>query len=103
MRLKDDSVNPFGMRPELMLALLVADDEYRTIGIELVITSLNDAAHSEKSKHYQGAAADLRTRTLPEEVSPESMGERIRRRLNKHYDVVVEPTHIHIEYDPRRP
>lgn len=101
MRFKDDSINPAGIRPELVLALFIADQVYAIHGTELVITSLVDGRHSHTSLHYAGCAADLRTRNLPESKR-QTVAEEIKARLNRHYDVLFEGDHIHMEYQPRR-
>jgi len=63
---------------------------------ELVITSTYEGAHSEGSLHYADLAVDIRkTRSCGIIVS------KIRAYLGKDYDVVLEATHIHIEYDPK--
>jgi len=36
-------------------------------GIELIVTSIMDGKHASDSRHYQGRAADLRTRHLSDE------------------------------------
>lgn len=103
MRLKDDSVNPVGLRPELLFAIMVAKDVYLNRGYELVITSLNDATHSETSLHYSGCAVDLRTTVINPNEDWDSVARQIKRRLNKHYDVLNEHNHIHIEWQARKP
>lgn len=103
MRLKDDSINPMGLRPELLFAIMVAKDVYTKRGYELVITSLNDATHSETSLHYSGCAVDLRTTVIHPNEDWDQVALMIARRLNKHYDVVNEHNHIHIEFQPRKP
>lgn len=104
MRFKDVSVVVHGVQPELILALYVADEVYREAGVEegIVITSMNDATHSETSLHYAGAAADIRIRSLPDSMSPAQTAKAIKARLTVDFDVVVEADHIHIEYQPRR-
>lgn len=97
---KDDSINP-NINPEIMIALFIAAHQYNEVGVEMVWTSGRDGKHSNKSKHYRGDAVDLRIWNLPDDVSPKEMAQRIRSKLNHHYDVVLEKTHIHIEYDPR--
>jgi hypothetical protein len=73
------------------------------------ITSLCDGTHGENSKHYTGYAIDVRIRDIStlyptdrKYLSNEVTGfaNRIQRRLGSDYDVVLEKTHIHIEYDP---
>ena len=102
MFLKED-VDPTALRPELIIAILVAQEVYRLYGRELVITSLNDSRHSLTSLHYAGAAVDIRTNHLDlSEPQKDEIREKIRERLPRHYDVVLESDHLHIEYQPRR-
>jgi hypothetical protein len=98
MRFKDESVDPSSLKPQLLLALIIAEQVYQEENIELVITSLNDAIHMETSLHYDGGAADLRSYTLSD---PPKTAAKIKARLNKHFDVVVESDHIHMEYQRR--
>ncbi len=100
MRLKS-SVKCIALRPELTLALIVVDGVYRRHGTECVVTSLNDSKHSKTSLHYSGAAADIRTRTLPAHLR-QTVRDEISTRLTTDYDVILESDHIHIEYQPRR-
>lgn len=103
MRLKDDSVNIMGLRPELLFAIMVAKEVYLNQGYDLVITSLNDAEHSETSLHYSGCAVDLRTTVINPNEDWDRIARQIKRRLNKHYDVINEWNHIHLEFQPRQP
>ena len=100
MRLKPE-VNPSALRPELLLALVIADRIFDEQDYECVVTSLNDSAHSETSLHYAGAAVDLRIRHLSDNHAL-IIAEKIRESLNRDYDVLLELDHIHIEYQPRR-
>ena len=76
-------------------------------GADITITSVCDGNHKEGSKHYEGNAFDLRTwdpdkpigTQLPSEVKIRLMT-KLTEVLGVDYDVVVEPTHLHIEYDP---
>lgn len=100
MKLKDSTVNPFGMTAELLFGLIIADQVWKENGKELVVTSLNDGKHSVTSLHYSGNAADLRTRYFSD---PELIAGLLREKLqNTDYDVVVESGHIHFEYQPKR-
>lgn len=102
MRLKK-GVDPIALRPEMLLALIVADRVYQKHGQELVITSLNDSRHGPTSLHYAGQAADLRTRVFADVLVP-VVAQDIREALgnNPDYDIVVEANHIHMEYQPKR-
>lgn len=101
IRLKH-SVNPIGVRAEMILGLMVAEDVYTDYGHECVVTSLNDSTHSKTSRHYQGMAADLRTRHLPSDGVAKNITDEIRKRLGRHYLVIFEHNHIHIGYQPQK-
>ena len=99
MRLKNSSVDPKGITPELFLALLEADRLYKKAGAkEVVITSMNDSKHMKGSKHYCGNAADLRIWNVR---SPEKVCRTLGVSLGDDYDVILEHNHIHLEYDPK--
>lgn len=97
--LKDDSINPSNLSPQCLLAIIVVDQVLESYDADLVITSLNDAKHSQTSLHYRGDAFDVRVWEVPHQV--EDVAQDIRDALNKHWDVVVESDHIHVEYQPR--
>jgi hypothetical protein len=103
MKLKS-GVRITGLRPEMLLALVTANDVYRSHDRDLVVTSLLDGAHSRTSLHYSGCAADLRTTAahIPRSTV-EAIAADIRKALTADYDVIVEPDHIHLEFQPRRP
>jgi hypothetical protein len=89
-----------GIKPEIVMACLVADAVYSVHGHSMTITSVVDSKHSAKSLHYIGHAVDLRTRDLEGEEA-QIIAADIKSRLTDDYDVVVESDHIHIEYQPR--
>ena len=90
-----------GVRPEMVLGLMVADAAFESAGYPMIITSLLDGKHSATSLHYAGCAADLRTRHIPENIRPK-VAERLKKFLGKDFDVVLEKSHIHVEWQPRR-
>ena len=90
-----------GLRPETLLGVMVASNTYHNHDSELIITSGVDGKHSHTSLHYAGCAFDCRIRHLPEGKAKE-IADEIRSRLTEDYDVILETTHIHIEYQPRR-
>jgi len=63
---------------------------------EMVITSTYEGDHSEGSLHYADLAVDVR-----KTISFKLIIVKIKAYLGKDYDVVLETTHIHIEYDPK--
>jgi hypothetical protein len=89
------------LTPQIVLALMVADQEYRKSGFNLVVTSISDSKHGIGSLHYSGQAADLRTRTVPVKHR-QSLRDTIARMLGPEFDVVLESDHIHLEYDPQQ-
>lgn len=99
--LKNDTVRP-GNDIGLLIAILTAYDVYRNYDIDFIITSLNDSTHSQKSLHYADRAVDIRTKNIPESIGAYTIVKEIQDRLNKHYDVILENTHIHIEFQPQR-
>jgi hypothetical protein len=100
MKLKH-GVKLTGVRPELIIGLRVADGVWRDFGQELVVTSLLDGHHSSRSLHYAGFAADLRTRYFEADKKRE-VSDALEDALPDDFDVVLEGTHIHLEYQPCR-
>jgi hypothetical protein len=99
MRLKP-GVRVLGIKPELLLAIMIAERAFHPN--ELVITSLMDGTHSRGSEHYTGMAFDARTRDVAESRAKE-LAHSIGAALGSDYDVILEPSHLHIEYDPKAP
>jgi len=92
-----------GMDSAIILAAIVADGVWQELGVTagVTLTSGTDGKHSARSLHYAenspnglARAIDLRTWN----VDPHAAAEKLRKRLNSHFDVVVESTHIHLEY-----
>jgi len=99
IRLKE-GVKAAGLRPEAMLAIIVALSVYQEFGYELVITSLVDGKHSRGSLHYSGAGIDTRTRHMVD-AHKKQVADEIQVRLGPDFDVVLEKDHIHIEFQPK--
>ncbi len=89
-----------GIRPETLLAVMVAERAYNQAGHELVVTSCVDGKHGRGSLHYSGAAVDLRTRDVPSDAMQEIVAE-IREALGADFDVILETDHLHIEYQAK--
>ena len=86
-----------GIMPEIVLALVVADQVYTQLGHDLVVTSVIDGKHMRASIHYIGGAVDLR---LPGDDGIAARN-RIALRLGGDYDVILESNHIHVEWQPK--
>lgn len=91
--------DPFGLRPEIMLALLAVQDVEHAHGLEVYITYYRGGEHSEGSLHYGGSGIDV------DEINDKNklLANKVRERLPDCYDVVNEGSHVHIEYQPKEP
>lgn len=78
-------------------ALSKVDYFFRKEGEEAVITSTFEGDHSPSSLHYADLAFDLRK----PKRNKAAIGQELKIILGKDFDVVVEKTHYHIEYDPK--
>jgi hypothetical protein len=94
-------VSVAGLRPEMLVALMAAQEVYRELGQPLVVTSAVDGRHSITSLHYAGCAVDLRTRDLGESTATTAR-DMIAHALPEDYDCILEKDHIHLEWQPRR-
>lgn len=98
MKIKND-VLVKGMKVEILLALIVAEQVYNTLDAELTLTSCTDGIHGYSSLHYVGYAIDLRTSNINDNKF--YVAREITKRLTCEYDVVLEKDHIHIEFQPK--
>jgi hypothetical protein len=89
-----------GMRPEILLALVVAERAYQELGQDCTVTACVDGKHSTGSLHYAGQAIDLRTRNVPL-ADLQKLAERIRECAGRNYDVILEADHLHVEFQPK--
>jgi hypothetical protein len=87
--------------PEIRAAQLAANALHKEMtGQEMVITAILDGSHMSGSKHYEGDAFDLRRWYIGGKVKEFIAA--LKTSLGPDYDVVNEPTHIHVEYDPKK-
>ena len=76
------------------------DDVFMDVaGRECVITSGNDEQHMVGSLHYKDRAIDVRIKDISRQKAAIAY-EQIVKEFGPDFDVLFEPTHIHIEYDP---
>lgn len=99
MRLKE-GVRVYGLRPEMVIALLAAYEVFHNLDADVVITSAIDGTHSRGSLHYCGQAIDLRIRHMKAD-EPQMAAVALRKSLGNDYDVVLESDHIHVEFQPK--
>jgi len=93
-----------GIQPEIVLAIMIAKEVWALtphFQRDLVITCCTDShKHNLESLHNFGMAFDMRTRELVA-VQIMEFSQELRECLGNEYDVVVEKTHIHVEFDNR--
>ncbi len=87
-----------GIRPEMVLAYLIAAPILVKHGQEAVITSCTDGKHSKTSRHYIGCAIDLRTRDM-DDVTADKAALAIANALGGEYYVAFEKNHIHLQFN----
>lgn len=92
-------VRAHGLDVEGLLGIVVASSVYEALGYDCTVTSITDGRHGVDSHHHIGWAFDLRSRDIPPSVRPHLVAN-LKSALPG-YDVVVESTHIHVEYDPK--
>lgn len=98
MKIKS-GVSLLGIKPEMFVALMIADKIIDRYGAQTVITSGVEGKHSKKtSKHYCGYGIDLRSRDIPEDER-EDCAEDIRNALGSEFYVAFEVSHFHISFD----
>jgi hypothetical protein len=98
MRLKNGA-SLAGVSWQMFYAAVIAEGVFKKYGAaELVITAGTDGEHMEGSLHYEGRALDLRTWGINDLAA---CRDELKRKLGKNYDVVIEKTHLHMEYDPK--
>lgn len=98
MKIKS-GVSLLGLKPEMIVALIIADKIIDRYGAKCVITSGVEGKHSKKtSKHYCGYGLDLRSRDIAEDER-EDCAEDIRDALGSEYYVAFEVNHFHISFD----
>lgn len=108
MRIKP-GVRLAGMRPEMVIGLMVCDTVYHEWGREMVLTSGTDGIHKSGSLHYQGRGSDLRLPSRCREANIDSqlvindkdVVSALMDALGPDFDVVLEVDHVHCEWDPK--
>jgi len=89
-----------GIKPEIVVAMIVIKSIIEKLGVEFVVTAITDGVHMKGSLHYSGYAIDVRTRDIPKSKLPTLLKE-VKSALGLDYDCVLEATHMHVEFDPK--
>lgn len=93
----------FGAYPQLAMAIAhnCIASVFAAHGCDCIVTSALDGEHSKNSLHYEGRALDYRTRHVPRKDILQDIVREIAEALGPEFDVVLEATHLHVEYDPK--
>ena len=98
MRLKK-GVRIRGLRVEAAIALFMANEVCEKLGVEMVVTSGTEGKHSWGSLHFSGCAFDFRKWALSDNGA--EARKMLSEKLGAEFDVVLERTHIHVEFQPK--
>ena len=90
-----------GVSPKNLVIAAAAANVAHVMDVTVYITSGTDGKHMTGSKHYTGEALDLRISNLTKPQIHEVVS-RLKIRLGKDFDIVLEKDHIHLEYDKRK-
>ena len=106
-------VRLYDLVPQMYLCMYVVDRIFEKHGLDdCLINSANDSHHSNASLHYAGAAIDFDTHDgppdnrlckFPWDVDMDVVVRDIKASLPVGFDVVYHNTHLHIEWQPKRP
>lgn len=99
MELKQ-GVQIHGISPEMVLGAVITQSVFNAFGLLMTVTSVVDGKHSLTSLHNSGNAIDVRRHNVPPSVLPKLV-QALKDALGIDFDVVLEASHIHIEYQPR--
>ena len=100
MKLKK-GVKLLGVKPELIIGLIICNTVYEKHGVEMVITSKTDGKHRDYSDHYKGYGMDLRTRNIPDVQTRSAIEMGIKESITEDYRIIFEKDHFHFAYKPR--
>lgn len=99
-------VRLFGIRPELVLAVSVAESLWMAAGApSLVITAVIEGLHVTASDHYDGRAVDLRTKNLPAGATKATVAA-LGKALGDDFFILLENEgeaneHVHVSWRPK--
>lgn len=88
-----------GICPELLFGIMVCDGVFSDLNQRFTITSVKDGQHMNKSLHCVGLAFDIRIFDL-RKCHPSVVVLRLSEALGSQFQVVAEPDHIHVEFQP---
>ena len=92
-----------GIKPECIMGIMIAESVWKlslNTNDPMVITSVTDGKHMNGSLHYKGLAFDVRTNFLTS-TQKSIFFDALRNHMDLEFDIVLEKSHIHIEFDPK--
>ena len=89
-----------GLTKTMLFATIAICSQFNSLDKECVITSGTDGVHQHGSKHYTGEALDFRTRNM-RRIEKAVLVNNLNEALGPDFDVVLERTHLHVEYHPK--
>ena len=96
-----EGVNVAGLKTEMVPVLLAAYSVFAQHSVPFTITSALDSKHGRGSLHYVGLAIDIRRREIADPAVVQRIADEMKAALGSQYDVVVEKTHFHVEFQPK--
>lgn len=97
-----EGVRLTGMQPQITLAIFTAYEVFKRNGVaDLTITSVCEGQHSRQSLHYVGHAFDIRISEI-DLLTRAAIVADLKKCLGDEFDVILEATHIHVEWQPKR-
>lgn len=88
------------LKPTTQAIINAANLSFGQYGLDAIITSAADGKHMARSKHYTGDALDFRRWNADAKGVTVSVLRSLKDLLGSDYDIVLESTHFHVEYDP---
>ncbi len=93
---------PTGIKPEIAITIPVIWGVAEYYNKYVTLSSAIDRTHKPKSLHYVGLALDIYWDDF-NLFNGSLFRDELKERLGKHYDVVLEDDHVHVEYQPKEP
>jgi hypothetical protein len=89
-----------GIKEPTIIMIHHVADAFAAAGYDTVVTSVVDGKHMTDSLHYDGCAADFRTRHVKTKKELTAILADAKKRCGNAYDIIIETDHIHGEFQP---